>query len=994
MKFMSGCIGKILTVILCIMLGVVITLGGIVGAGYYALMTEGMVGTIIDGTGLPLNPSEEVKQMSLLAFGTELVGMAGGLMGEGEEATTIGKLEDFIGSPFLSNTLFEVIGIDPAVTRESTVPKIGETLTSNLTLGTLSEKMGISLPDMPLFKDDEFMTKPVSEAFGGLSDITLNKFIEIKDDSPSVLKVLGDATISGLSEKIDTIKIGDIIEVGEDTSAIIKTISDLTIKDLGGSALTDKINGMKLSEILPNLDENSSAVLLYSMRDLTLGDLQGEGGKDAINGMFMGDLMSIGSDSNQTLKSIQYACIASQYVENGAILNNDAKYGYAAGGRYAFVPNGSGLASVDTDGRYKVYFYPEDTTYKCFVAEDVPVTSEDGKYYKVTYETYAERASLSDNKVTLYGIPFVAQYRGGNLITDENGKCLVSAPLYIDKNDVASLENGELTLKNRYHSLYNEEGEFLFVNALQEDETAKGILLLPGVVVQSLTVDNTTKTLMAYRYYEPDGKGGYFDGKAIKTSEESDGTPVYEYKPLRGINETLDTLTMASVTTIDETSPKIMQSLKDKKISELSTVMNDMTMGEVMDIDESSSKIMKSLKDTPINDVGTKIDSMTLDEMVDTGDSRLLTNLSSSKLNELGSSVENLFLDEMTEINDGSTKMLQSLRYAVMNNQTVYKSGLSDKATATAADTAYVVKEDAKYDGRYYYEVNGDNKIIGAYVLYLDKNGLPKQEGGATCYYKTKLYNDCYRPMIGLSGKTDELTLQDAFSDDVLSNGVLSLLDRTTKLNDISGDAAQAVQNSSVAVLVSAGVIGKSSFSKFGQGSMKEEYKAFVYNSSMTDMLTGLMDFISNPYSISGDMPPVVTLNDSGIKPKTVNVDQATFTSIDSFETYLGGLSFEQGDALNFMQNVTVAIDDIEDAAYFVDTDGDQTPDTYVVPFFEGAASAYSVSFTGGTVKLGLYENGVLAKRQAAYFFDLSNGGSGSGLALATGISVKADFVG
>ena len=46
--FAGGCVGKALLVILCILLGVVLTLGGLAVGGYIVLTKDGMVGTISD----------------------------------------------------------------------------------------------------------------------------------------------------------------------------------------------------------------------------------------------------------------------------------------------------------------------------------------------------------------------------------------------------------------------------------------------------------------------------------------------------------------------------------------------------------------------------------------------------------------------------------------------------------------------------------------------------------------------------------------------------------------------------------------------------------------------------------------------------------------------------------------------------------------------------------------------------------------------------------
>ena len=65
MKFLSGCFGKVLRFLLAVLLGVVLTLGGIVGAGYFALMTKGIMGTVSDkvnDSGAGIVPADTARQ--------------------------------------------------------------------------------------------------------------------------------------------------------------------------------------------------------------------------------------------------------------------------------------------------------------------------------------------------------------------------------------------------------------------------------------------------------------------------------------------------------------------------------------------------------------------------------------------------------------------------------------------------------------------------------------------------------------------------------------------------------------------------------------------------------------------------------------------------------------------------------------------------------------------------------------------------------------------
>ena len=79
---------------------------------------------------------------------------------------------------------------------------------------------------------------------------------------------------------------------------------------------------------------------------------------------------------------------------------------------------------------------------------------------------------------------------------------------------------------------------------------------------------------------------------------------------LKGFAENSDKpIVLGDVLNISETSPKIMQALKDKEIMKLADAMNALTLGEIIDIDTSSSKLLQNLAGETLSTLGTNIDS-------------------------------------------------------------------------------------------------------------------------------------------------------------------------------------------------------------------------------------------------------------------------------------------------------------------------------------------------------------------------------------------------
>ncbi len=992
MKFLGSFLGKLIRFLLAVLLGVVLTLGGIVGAGYYALMSKGMMGTVSDkvgsSAGFTLEFTDEVRDMSLLEWGKGLLDLTSRLTSD--NGTTIGELETYIGVDKISSSLSDVLKIDRDVIKKASLTGsetgLAAVLMKEMTMTSLVEMVGEEnnfLPDLPLFKDEnEFMHKPLKEAFSHLTDYTIGDFIEVKEDSASVIKAISSIKISEVSESLPTLPIGDFIDQTEDAHPVIKAIADLSINDLGTAKLTEAINKMKLSEVLTGMDENTTNKVLFSLKDTTIGELSGSETDKLIKSMFLCEIMDIDSSSNRTLQTLEHACIASQYVVLESPTINDG-YAYVPGENYS-------LISRNTDNSCYVLYYPEETVYTCVKDGDVIPVRNDG--YPVSYRVYRPTSSLSDGKTTVNGVTFTAvPDENGNPVVS-GGNTLVGATLYVNRKDATlSEKDGTVTTKNRYHCLFDEDGHYLFINGF-DDATPKGALYLPSSCVGAIDVDTrVVSSLTEHKISD----ARYLDCKAIRTNETymsgENTLPVYRYYPLEGINEK----------------------------------MNDLTLGGVIDITESSPKLLKSIRDTKITQMGSKIDSMTLGEMVDVGSSKLLQSLADTTLNGFSDKINTLFIDEIITLDENSSQMIRSLRYATLDSQIEYlnPADLTPSDSLATADAAFYhaqeAPEYANYEkadktvvNRYYYSING-GLVENAYVLYFDENDEEKTQGTDKAYYKTRSYeqkNYSYidlstltlpedvnktigenqsvldaqeadktyyykvdeagaikatyilalidgrpetdpgdptktrvytvtekynRPMMGLSDKTNELTLGDVFSTETLEKGVLGLIDAKTKLNNISSQVAEAVQNSTVAILADTGVISKSTFTGGDFSALSKERKCFIYNSSMTDMLNGMIGFIAHPLLDPSD--PNYLLNPidySKVSPKHVDIEATTFGSLTQFVA-----NYSQYNELEFTNGaVTVTVDTSDGSddnrLWGRDVNGDDSIDYYAIPMF------------------------------------------------------------
>ncbi len=303
--FAGGCVGKALLVILCILLGVVLTLGGLAVGGYIVLTKDGMVGTISDqvekNTSVELAFDDSVKAMSVMDWGKEILAAVSDM-----SSKEIGALEKLIGVSIISNTIEEVIGVDAEVVKTSTLDKLGETVSNNLTINNAKDKFGIEFPDMPIFSDAEFLASPLATAFSDFESYTLGEVIEITDESNAVLRELKDVAIKdiGAASTDTTIKsmfLCELITINDD--------SNMTLKALKYSSIESQYELDENGEI--KLDEYGNPI--YKTKEIT-EVIDGEtvtntyplkGINETINALYVKDVVNITEDSAVVLRKMR-----------------------------------------------------------------------------------------------------------------------------------------------------------------------------------------------------------------------------------------------------------------------------------------------------------------------------------------------------------------------------------------------------------------------------------------------------------------------------------------------------------------------------------------------------------------------------------------------------------------------------------------------------------------------------------------------------------------
>lgn len=1066
MKFTGSIIGKIFLILICLILGGVLTVGGIVGGVYFYVNNKKVsdIEDLVNGQtkDTTLNFDEETKNKGLIDWGKDVWAAIGNLFVDGDDATTIGKIEGLIGMTPISDLLNELIGIDREVVRNSALDNLAANITDNLTIGELSEKAGIELPDdIPLFKEPEFLNSNINEAFTKIETFPLEKFVKMSE---------------------------------EETHPVLWALKDLTIDELGGEQLTEKVDGIKISDVI-EIDNNSHPVL-QSLKDLTVGELGGEKTNDIINTMFLDEIMDIGSDSASVLISLKYSSLKSsiKYLPVAETDESTAEFiggkdydatKYDAEKEFLFDADGVAYAPFfDADGNKLVVKEGGKDCYKVFetklykgkyrairginekidtvtLGDIMDVTPEDGILYTLRNSTldslgddlnelflcevmtidetssatlkalkYASIKSVTVNVpvTSVIDVFFPEREEPGYVYLYTAGEKAGEVISYVAVMDDATGEkkrvnDGGVDCFVAYKTRVTEGGDgvyrplqsidekitSLFIGEILQVDSSSSLTLKAlaasslesqKVVLEKAVLDAATAayessakydaSLEDVRYEYKYSAGGYAFVLDTEVAGNFDPTvatyTLYKTKlytdlsvipnmtkmlPLRGVDDKIKVMTFGEAVEINADSSKLMKSLQHKRIDELDEAISEMFIDEIMTIDEGSSTILKSLryntldpkkadvdltgatdvtgdgtcegagftflekggviyakgrdgkvyatkfyegKNRPLAGLSAAMDNLTLGEVVtiDENSSKLMTNLRDKRIDELDEAISEMFIDEIMTVDENSTTMLRSIRYSTIDAQ---------KATTDLTGATIVPSEECAGEG----------------FTFLEKDGkVYAQKGGVT--YKTRFYDGKHRPLAGLDDAMDGLAICDVFEENKLDNGVLSLIGRETKLNDIPDAFATAMQDTRLAVLKGIGVLD-ADLDSFKDSQYKQ--RAFTNNGTLGGIMNGMIDFINTPVTSEGKV------NYAVVSPDEVGVSGA-YSSISEFVA-----AYKQFDTLVLSANVTITVDETADAK-FIKGGKYYIPVFNIIGFGGDPASGYnsngSITFVKGGV--------------------------------------------
>lgn len=327
--------GRLVRIIVGMVLGIILTVGGTVGAGYTLLTKPGMVGYIDDkiGDNIPdLVLSDEMRAMSLIDYGKGIYAKL-----QNPSTATIGEIEEAIGYAALSGTISTSLGIDAAEIRASTLAGLSDCIVNSLRVRTLSEHFGVEYPEFPLFEDEAFLDSRVTEAFSSLGDKPLDSFITVvydsdpdtsKPRSSKFVQKLGVVGMDELSGDLDAIledsTIGELITIDETSEPILNALKEVK---LNSEDMNNAIAELTVADVFENYDSGvislvPSDTLLSGIATTLTGVISGSNLYRLMQlGVFSADLSSSTPKSKASFYNKTPNGILDNYIK---ILNDPA----------------------------------------------------------------------------------------------------------------------------------------------------------------------------------------------------------------------------------------------------------------------------------------------------------------------------------------------------------------------------------------------------------------------------------------------------------------------------------------------------------------------------------------------------------------------------------------------------------------------------------------------------------------------------------------------
>ena len=556
--------GKFLSCLLGIFIGILLTLGGLVGGGFYVyknVKVGSLLGLLPQETDNWL--SDEYAQNTIEGLVKELQSLANGDI-------TLEKVAQI--SPAAGDKIDEVLdnvnqnGI-VTLDRDALYKTPINQLTSNLmdvviitsTLDSLSETMNFALPDMPLIT-------------GGGQDKEVWVYTAVNDNETHTIDkaiALGDYTYYTRSSKYERV-----------TEEKITSLYSLS------SVVTDENGYLK-----------KDGKFIYA-RDV----VQGDSGETYRYTKLERDSKLIDAADGET-----YTFLTDQlFFKNG--------------------PDGEYTKLTLTDGGSRtVYAVPSAYAYRLLYAEQgdgyVLATKTDEGGNPVSGSGGFEILTQFEN------VHLFAETDVYDEVTEPTEEIVRNNLLFVKTDGIGSLPvnygitalSGALDVNTL---TLNKVGEYFGISLT--NDILKEITDVPlGYMSESmqdamqniqlasvLKLDGSSSSILLYLAYGEKGID-------YTVGADNQIVPVNEPKTITEVMNSIDTIKIGNIVEIDENSHSLMQAIRDWSIDDFGKAdkINSLKLGDVIAVTEDSPQILKALKDCTINTLASSIGSLAVQDL-------------------------------------------------------------------------------------------------------------------------------------------------------------------------------------------------------------------------------------------------------------------------------------------------------------------------------------------------------------------------------------------
>lgn len=670
--------GKLLLVLVTVIVYTFVLIAGAIGGGLYAYNNV-KVGDLLNLVQQSQWVSEEYAQKTIQQF---IADLQKDLSAEGLTLQTVIDISPKTGEMLdgIIDNLNEngIVTIDRETLYNTPVDQLSSSLMDvavvTATLESLQDTMGITLPDMPIFKGD-------GEENGGDLYVAANS-----TDDGSLEKAYSfgsytyytKSTVYAEATEPETLLLYRPQEtVAEESEGGYLTADGRYIYRNTGTEEEPEYTRIRLTSSAVYQDENGA--ILFKTNELYTRTAPGDSGYSPLQ--FVSD----------TPEELQVTSVQSEYLYQPLYADSEGKT----------------LATDEADattGRY-------------------PIKAEfEGKTLYAATDVYSE---LTEENLE-GGVPTDEFLSGNTVYVRSDG--LSDLPLISAVNALAGIFDMEsLSLRKA--------AEYFGISL--ESDLLTDILDVPlaylggglDEAVQNFTLDSVIE-LNESNYEENELLFYLAYGERENYTFDENGSvvmnPGAEKNTVADISGLINNITIGNI--VGDSDHPLMQSIADWTISDFSDAdkINSLTIGDIIEIDESSedtAKIMLALRDIPIGEISTAIDDLTIEQMVGTIDesNTILYALRNCTLGNMGAvmqslSLQDLFADDLYEyVYIGTAQEVKDTDGSVISSQydsryeqlfvwenLAYTEKTADEIKSLPADTKIYARYILAYDGSEY----------------------------------------------------------------------------------------------------------------------------------------------------------------------------------------------------------------------------------------------------------------------------------------------------